>query len=139
MSKRDLYHDVVVKALVADGWTITDDPLTIPLDKTNVQIDLAAERDLVGARKGKQLIAVEIKSYVGQSMVNEAKMLIGQIYLYSTLLKIHHPERKLVAAIPKRFYQKLEDSPTLNEVIDVTGVTKLIYDETGSTDLIWKG
>ena len=24
---RDLYHDVVVDALEADGWTITDDPL----------------------------------------------------------------------------------------------------------------
>ena len=27
MPARDVYHDVVVQALIADGWTITDDPL----------------------------------------------------------------------------------------------------------------
>lgn len=138
MSRRDLYHDIVVEALIADGWTITNDPLTLPIDDTNVQIDLAAERQLVGAKKGKHLIAVEIKSYVGQSVINEAKSLLGQLHLYSALLKIHDPERELVAAIPRLFHKKLEKSPMLYDIIDVTGVKKIIYDEREKRILLWK-
>ena len=29
MPVRNIYHDIVVRALAADGWTITDDPLWV--------------------------------------------------------------------------------------------------------------
>jgi hypothetical protein len=29
MPKRDFFHDAVSKALEAEGWTVTDDPLRI--------------------------------------------------------------------------------------------------------------
>jgi hypothetical protein len=29
MSAKNIYHDAVVQALTADGWTITDDPLRL--------------------------------------------------------------------------------------------------------------
>lgn len=29
MSARNIYHDAVRDALIADGWTITDDPLRV--------------------------------------------------------------------------------------------------------------
>jgi hypothetical protein len=29
MPARNIYHDAVVQALTADGWTITDDPLRL--------------------------------------------------------------------------------------------------------------
>lgn len=32
MPRKDTFHDVVKKALIADGWRITHDPLHIPLD-----------------------------------------------------------------------------------------------------------
>lgn len=32
MARKDIYHEIVVAALMKDGWTITDDPLRF-LDK----------------------------------------------------------------------------------------------------------
>jgi hypothetical protein len=44
MSAKDIYHDAFVRALQKDGWTITNDPLTIPVEGTNLLIDVGAER-----------------------------------------------------------------------------------------------
>src|SRR2546430_4279121 len=51
------------QALIKDGWTITDDPLSLPWGSTTLKVDLGAER-LIGAEKGTQKIAVEVKSFV---------------------------------------------------------------------------
>ncbi len=63
MPARDLFHNAVVHALQKDGWTITDDPLTIRYGKDRVSIDLGAER-LLAAERGNEKIAVEIKSFL---------------------------------------------------------------------------
>ncbi len=65
---RDHYHQLVKQALTADGWTITDDPLYLDLASTTLEVDLGAER-LIAAEKGKEKIAVEIKSFLGNSTV----------------------------------------------------------------------
>ena len=61
MPTRDVYHLAVRTALEKDGWTITDDPLTVPTPGVDFHIDLGAARDLIGATKGGEEIAVEIK------------------------------------------------------------------------------
>lgn len=66
MPARDLYHNTVKNALVKDGWTITDDPLTLGIGSTNLFVDLGAER-VLGAQKGLRKIAVEIKTFRGSS------------------------------------------------------------------------
>jgi len=44
MAAKDIYHDVCVRALVKDGWTITHDPLAVAVEGTNLLVDLGAER-----------------------------------------------------------------------------------------------
>jgi hypothetical protein len=44
---RDKYHDIVKKALIKDGWNITDDPLRIDIGDRTIKIDLGAEFVLV--------------------------------------------------------------------------------------------
>ena len=51
MPARNLYHDAVVIALQADGWTITDDPFRVSFGVRNLFVDLAAERLTIGARE----------------------------------------------------------------------------------------
>ena len=41
---KDRFHDVIRTALEKDGWRITNDPLLIPIGRSNIQIDLGAER-----------------------------------------------------------------------------------------------
>jgi len=67
---KDLYHDLVKELLIADGWTITHDPLRLAFGIRKVYADIGAER-LIAAEKGKEKIAVEIKSFVGLSVIDD--------------------------------------------------------------------
>lgn len=73
----DVYHDVVVHALFTDGWTITDDPLTLTYQGKDVFVDLGAELT-IGAEKQGRRIAVEIKSFLHPSEVHDLKEAVGQ-------------------------------------------------------------
>ena len=73
---KDLYHERVKRALEKDGWEITDDPFLLESGKIKYQVDLGAEK-LLGARKGKEKILVEIKSFVGPSDINEFHRAVG--------------------------------------------------------------
>jgi len=63
MSAKDVFHEVVKRALQKDGWQITDDPLSISVGSVKMSIDLAAEKLIAAEREG-QKIAVEVKSFL---------------------------------------------------------------------------
>ncbi|MFN8569082.1 MAG: element excision factor XisH family protein [Kouleothrix sp.] len=44
MPARDIYHNAVKAALIADGWTITHDPYRIEYGGKDAYVDLGAER-----------------------------------------------------------------------------------------------
>lgn len=83
---RDRYHQLVKNALIAEGWTVTDDPLYIPTFKRTVQVDLGAER-LIGAEKANLKIAVEIKSFIGLSEIHEFYKALGSLIITNWLSK----------------------------------------------------
>ena len=76
MPARDLFHNSVRTALEKEGWTITHDPLPIPYGLIDLYIDLGAER-LLAAQRGTERIAVEIKSFLGPSLVNDFHTALG--------------------------------------------------------------
>jgi hypothetical protein len=51
MPARNIHHDLVVRALRTEGWTITDDPLTICYGTQDLFVDLAAEQATIGAER----------------------------------------------------------------------------------------
>jgi hypothetical protein len=67
MPAKNVDHDAVIRALVADGWTITDDPLKLEYGDRNLYVDLGAESSAVGAEKSGRKIAVEIQSFLSAS------------------------------------------------------------------------
>jgi hypothetical protein len=73
---RDFYHNNVREALEKDGWRITNDPYTLKVDDIGYEIDFGAE-PLIAAEKEEQTIAVEVKSFVGPSNVNEFHKAVG--------------------------------------------------------------
>ena len=81
MPAKDHFHDHVRTALKKDGWTITDDPLTIVLEGTrdNLFVDLGAER-LIAAEKAAQKIAVEVKSFISGCGCQSSMMLSRRLY-----------------------------------------------------------
>ena len=68
MPARNIYHDAVVRALIAEGWTITHDPLTLSYGGKDLFVDLGAERVTLAAEKTGQRIAVEIQSFLSPSL-----------------------------------------------------------------------
>ena len=98
MPALDIYHDQVKNALIKDGWTITDDPLTIRFGRRVLYVDLAAQRLLAAERAGSR-IAVEIKSFVGRSDVLDLEQALGQFVLYAEVLAETDPDRILYLAV----------------------------------------
>lgn len=91
MPAKDLYHDAVKKALVKDGWTITHDPFPLKWGKKDLFVDLGAEKLLTAEKEGRQ-IAVEVKSFLGQSDVEDLRNALGQFVLYHDILEERDPE-----------------------------------------------
>lgn len=77
MAAKDIYHMPFVRALQKDGWIITHDPLAMTVEETNLLIDIGAERVVAAERNGER-IAVEIKSFVSLSAVQDLKEAVGQ-------------------------------------------------------------
>ena len=107
MPAKNIYHDAVVHALIADGWTITDDPLRLSFGGRELYVDLDAERVTIGAEKGKQRIAVEIQSFLNPSPVHDLHEAVGQYDVYRAILAENESDRSLYLAVPLRVYEGL--------------------------------
>lgn len=106
MPAKDIYHDCVKNALIKDGWNITNDPLSLKIGKKDIFIDLAAEKLLI-AEKQNQKIALEIKSFISSSEVEDLKNALGQYILYDKILKYQLSELILYLAIRQAVFDRL--------------------------------
>ena len=108
MAAKDIYHASCVQALRKEGWTITHDPLTITVEETNLLIDIGAERVVAAERNGER-IAVEIKSFISLSAVQDLKEAVGQFWLYDLALKqsMNEADRGLFLAVRKTVYEEV--------------------------------
>jgi XisH protein len=132
--KRDKYHDLFKIALEKEGWTITHDPFFIRLGKRKGYIDLGAE--IIGAERGVEKIAVEIKTFSSVSEVDAFEDALGQYLLYKSALNKKEADRFLFLAVPKGFYEGFFDDPFFIEVAQEYRISLIIFDET--TNVIFK-
>ena len=107
MPAQDIYHDAVVRALTADGWIITHDPLSLSYGGRDLYVDLGAEPTTIAAERDGQKIAIEIKSFLGSSPVRDLEEAVGQYKIYRTVLTEIDPGRVLYLAVPQRVYESL--------------------------------
>jgi hypothetical protein len=124
---KDIFHETVKIALQNDGWNITHDPLTIKLSKRKIFIDLAAEKLLV-AEKENVKIAVEVKSFVGLSPLNDFYNALGQYQLYILALRNKYPNWILYLAIPNESYEILKSDDLLAEFLAELQIKYLIFE-----------
>lgn len=116
MPARDIYHNEVKNALIKDGWTITDDPYIIKYEDAELYADLAAEKPIAAERQG-QKIVVEIKSFVGKSLMNDFHNALGQYIVYRKLIQLTEPKYKLYLAIDDVVYDKFFKRKSVQAVI----------------------
>lgn len=101
---RDIIHKAVKNALINDRWIITADPLYLKYDTTETFVDLAAEQPIAAERNGRK-IAVEIKSFVGRSAIQDLEVALGQYQTYLALLEVLEPDRELFLAISESVHR----------------------------------
>lgn len=99
MPAKDTYHDAVRNALVKDGWTITHDPFPMVWGAQRMYTDLGAEQ-LLAAERANRRIAVEVKSFLRKSLLDDLEKALGQFILYRTVLQRLEPDREMLLAIP---------------------------------------
>jgi hypothetical protein len=125
---KDVFHQQVKNALIKDGWTITHDPLTIRISEAvKLQIDLAAE-SAIAAERDSEKIAVEIKSFVGDSDISAFHTALGQYLNYCQALEEQEPDRIVYLAIPSETYQDFFQLPFIQRALRRYQVKLMIYD-----------
>jgi len=138
MPALDRYHEPVRRALVKDGWTITDDPLQLSVGKRTLSVDLGAERSLIGAERENQRIAVEIKTFGGASPVADLQQAIGQFVMYKSVLSQAKPERELYLAVSEEVRDSIL-SEELGQLMLREYIDRLFYFSVEREEIIeWK-
>jgi hypothetical protein len=136
---KDKYHEAVRNALIKDGWTITHDPFILKKKEAKIdyEVDLGAEK-LLAAEKGVEKIAVEIKSFLKTSLLNEFHGILGQYISYTDAIEYLELDRPLILAIPEVAEARLQDHPFILHLIKKHQVKTLVYNEDEEIILSWK-
>lgn len=136
MPAKDIYHNQVKNALITDGWKITHDPLILSIGKKDLFVDLGAEK-LIAAEKENQKIAVEIKSFIGNSQVNDLEKALGQYVLYEQVLLEKQEQRILYLALKKSAYEDIFEEPIGKILLKRKILNLLVFDEKKEVIIQW--
>lgn len=127
MPAKDKIHDHVKNALTKAGWIITHDPYTVEYETDKVYADLAAER-VIAATKGSEKILVEIKSFIGASIIQDFKEAYGQYMLYFDALVDMGSEYKLHLALSDTVYEVIQERPLIMLSLQRNAIPLIIVD-----------
>ncbi len=136
MPAKDIIHDSVRNALIRGGWVITDDPYIIQYEDATVFVDLGAER-IIAAERGAEKIAVEIKSFIGHSVIHDIESALGQYLLYLSFLEISEPSRRLYIAISDTVYDNIFERKSVQWLIRRNKVPLIVVNITEEEIVKW--
>lgn len=136
MPARDIFHQIVKAALIKEDWTITNDPLFLKLGKDKAYVDLGAEK-LLTAQKETRKIAVEIKSFVGQSEMHDLHEALGQYLIYQTMLDQLEPDRKLYLAVSEEIFAEVFSRDVGALLIEKRGLSMIVFDDESEVITQW--
>jgi hypothetical protein len=126
MPAKDIYHENIKNAFIKEGWTITHEPLRLSWGDRDMYVDLGATEDfLLAADKSKQKIAIEVKSFIGHSIMSDLEKAMGQYVVYRAVLEEREPERTLYLAVPQSVVWNIFNRP-LGQLLLKKNLVKVI-------------
>jgi XisH protein len=136
MAAKYLYHNTVRTALEKDGWTITNDPLTLEIGDRSLFVDLGAEKILAAEKQGRK-IAVEVKSFVGASPVHDLEEAVGQYIVYEDILELSQPERNIYLAIREEVYLDIFSEPIGQLLLNKKRLKLIVFEPSKEIIVRW--
>lgn len=133
---KDYYHQEFLDALQNDNWDVTHDPYEIHIDGVDYAVDFGAEK-LIAAQRENELVAIELKSFVGPSAVNEFHKAVGQFNDYFVALEEIEPQRTLYLAIPEVTYLTFFQRPIIQKSLKRVGVKLVVFNPERRKILSW--
>lgn len=92
---------------------------------------------IIAAQKGSKKIAIEIKSFLKESVVSEYHTALGQFLNYRIGLEEVEKDRILYLAIPNLAYTRIKRLPILMKSIAVYEIKLVIFDITQKSIVEW--
>lgn len=136
MARKDLLHNPTKQSLIKAGWTIADDFLSIKFSGIDFHIDLGANRILT-ATKGDENIAVEVKSFVGDSPLTAFHAAVGQFLNYQLVLREKQLDYTLFLAIPENIYKTFFMTQFGQLAIKEHGLRLIVIDDDEEVIVQW--
>ena len=134
---KDVFHQQVKNALKNDGWNVTHDPFTIRISEAiKLQIDLAASSTIAAERESEK-IAVEIKSFIGDSDISSFHTALGQYLNYCQALEELEPDRVVYLAMPNETYEDFGQLSFIQRSLSRYQVKLIIYDPEREEIIQW--
>jgi hypothetical protein len=136
MPAKDIYHNTVRTALEKDGWTITNDPLTLEIGDRSLFVDLGAEKILAAEKQGRK-IAVEVKSFLSVSPVHDLEEALGQYIVYEDILELSEPERTIYLAVREEVYLDIFSEPLGQLLLRKKRLKLIVFDSLREIIIRW--
>jgi len=99
-------------------------------------IDLGAEQLMAAERVGRK-IAVEVKSFVGPSEIEDLKLALGQYVLYRNVLSRTEPDRDLYLGIRRAIFRELFEEPIGQLLIENERLKLIVFDPDTEAIVRW--
>ena len=99
-------------------------------------IDLGAEKVLTAEKEGRKIV-VEVKTFLGNSLVVELRNALGQFIFYRDILDEREPEWELYLAVPKKVFANVFEEPFGAISIKKRRVQLIVFDKDREEILRW--
>ena len=139
MPAKDIYQDTVKNALIKDGWVIWGENFHIQVDEESLAmfIDLVAD-ELIGAEKNGRTIAVEVKSFQGESKLYQFHAALGQFLNIRSALREIRPEWIVYLAVNSDVYRNFFRLKFIQDRIKEHDIKLLIFDVDNEEIVSWR-
>ena len=124
MPAKDRYHDVVVRALQKDGWTIIAEQVALSMPARRLWIDIRAQKEAQNA-----LILVEVKGF--ETLASAVAYLadaIGQCVLYQAILEYVGITDQLYMAVPAAAFEGILGEEIGRQAIRKAQIRVIVFD-----------
>jgi len=139
MPAKDIFHNTVKNALIKDAWVILRENFRIEVDDESLAmfIDLAAE-ELICAEKNGRTIAVEVKSFQGESKLYQFHAALGQFLNLRSAIRDLWPDWIVYLAVEQDIDSNFFSFRFIQNRIEEHDIKLIIFDADNQEIVSWR-